>query len=101
MVDPSGPLDQARALTAGLARQHRIDLPRDWRRRALPSRSARPSQLTMAACPGGVWLDVAYKAGILFTPEQWAQLAGEAVALLVEIAPELAAPETPPGDMRI
>lgn len=84
-MEPEDTLDQARALTAGLARQHRVDLPRDWRRRALPSRSARPADVRIAACPGGVWLDVSGRAGVLFSAEQWAQLALEAVALLVDL----------------
>lgn len=87
MVEPEDTLDQARALTAGVARRHRIDLPRDWRRRALPSRSAKPAQVRIAVCPGGVWLDVESRAGVLFSAEEWAQLALEAVALLVELEP--------------
>jgi hypothetical protein len=79
-------LDQARSLVSEVARAHRIDLPRDWRRRAIPSRSARPADVTMAACPGGVWLDVSGRAGVLFSADQWAQLALEAVALLVELS---------------
>ena len=75
----------ARSLAAQVARSHRIDLPRDWRRRAIPSRSARPADVHMAKCPGGVWLDITGRAGVLFNDEQWAQLALEAVAILVEL----------------
>lgn len=93
VVDRGGALASARALTTGLERHHRVDLPRDWRRRALPSRSAKPADVRIAACPGGVWLDVSQKAGVLFTPEQWAQLTLEAVALLVELGTD-ATPQT-------
>jgi hypothetical protein len=86
VVGRDSTLDPARALAAGVARQHRVDLPRDWRRRAIPARSARPADVRMAACPGGVWLDVTGRAGVLFSVEQWAQLALEAVAVLVEVA---------------
>ena len=85
MVGRDSQIAAARSLTAQVARAHRIDLPRDWRRRALPSRSGRPADVHMAPCPGGVWLDVTGRAGVLFTAEQWAQLALEAVALLVEL----------------
>ena len=90
MVEPEDTLHQARALTAGVARRHRVDLPRDWRRRAVLSRSTRPTHVRIAACPGGVWLDVEGKAGVLFSPDEWAQLALEAVALLVELDPPAA-----------
>lgn len=95
MVEPKDALDQARSLTAGVAQRHRVDLPRDWRRRAIPSRSAKPSDVRMAVCPGGVWLDIAGRAGVLFRPDQWAQLALEAVAVLTELDPA----EIDPGDM--
>lgn len=85
MVEPKDTLDQARALTAGLETRHRVDLPREWRRRALPSRSAGPGSVRIATCPGGAWLDVAGKAGVLFRPEEFAQFALEAVALLLEL----------------
>lgn len=86
MVGPERPLDTARALTARLERCHRVDLPRDWRRRTIASRSARPGDVRVAVCPGGVWLDVAGKAGVLFSAEQWAQLALEAIAVLIEVS---------------
>jgi hypothetical protein len=87
MVDPRDAVDQARSLVAGVTIRHRITLPREWRRRAIPSRSARVRDVTMAVCRGGVWLDVSGKAGVLFDADEWAQLALEAIALLVEIAP--------------
>lgn len=43
----------------------------------------------IAAAPGGVWCDVAGKAGILFTPEEWIQFAAETVALALELATQL------------
>lgn len=67
-------------------------LPRDWRRRALPSRAAKPAQVRIAACPGGVWLDVESRAGVLFRPEEFAQFALEAVALLVEVEADKESP---------
>lgn len=95
MVDPSDPGDPARALPAGLAASfraatadlaaaHRTVLPRDYRRRAIPSRSARPRDLTISAAPGGVWLDIVGRAGILFDVDQWSQLCLEALALLFD-----------------
>lgn len=84
-MDSGDPAAAARALIAGLEVAHRITLPRDWRRRAIPARSARPRDVTIAAAPGGVWLDIAGRAGILFDPDQWAQLTLECVALLLEV----------------
>jgi hypothetical protein len=78
-------LTNVRALLANLPECHRVVLPRDYRRRATPSRSARTTDLTISFAPGGAWLDVAGKAGILFTADQWAQFTAEALALLLEL----------------
>lgn len=88
-MDTSDPAAAARALVAGVAGVYRINLPRDWRRRATPARSARPRDVTIAAIddgqhPPGVWLDVSGRAGVLFSEDEWAQFALEAVALMVE-----------------
>lgn len=95
-MDPSDTPDQTRALPAGVAdtirslvgagpASYRIELPRGWRRRATPQRSARPADLTIAAAAGGVWLDITGRAGILFDADQWAQLCVEAIILLLDI----------------
>lgn len=86
MVEPSNPLDQARALTAGIARRHRVELPRDFRRRAIPSRSAKTRDVSISVAPGGIWLDINGRAGVLFGADEWAQLVLEGVALLLEVS---------------
>lgn len=102
MVEPNQPDLATRLLTQGIARQHRVDLPRSARRRAIPARSARPDDITISAVEGGVWLDVAGKAGIHFSLDQWAQLTAESVALLLELAGDAGSSSgDPPGDMHI
>lgn len=92
MVDPTDPAAAARALTAGVTNVHRVVLNRSERRRATPGRSARTRDVTISAGPGGVWLDVNGKAGVLFDADQWAQFTLECVALLLEIAGPLPEP---------
>lgn len=74
----------ARALLAGLPTPHVAQLGREQRRRALPGRSARPCDVAVAVVPGGVWLDVAGRAGVLFSADEWAGLVSSALAVLVE-----------------
>jgi hypothetical protein len=78
--------EQGRLLSGAVPSIHRVTYGRDLRRRCTPARSAKPHDLTIAAVDGGVWLDIKGKAGILFSPDDWGQLTGEAIAVLFELA---------------
>jgi len=66
-------------------------MPRDWRRRATPQRSAKPNEVLLTQTTQGVWLDVRGKAGILFTAEQWGRFCLEACTMLAAFTEETSA----------
>ncbi len=88
MVDDLDPFAAARPLLAGLPAPHVAELGRELRRRALPSRSARPADVAVAVVAGGVWLGVRGKAGVVFSLEGWAGFSASCLKVLVEASGE-------------
>lgn len=66
---------------------HRRRLPRAAQRAARRARPAPVVDVTFGdAGDGGVWLDIAGRAGVHFTLEEWARLVAEASELLRDMA---------------
>ncbi len=90
MVDDRDALAAARTYLRGVATPHLVEFSREHRRRALPGRSAKAADVVVARCPGGIWLDVAGRAGVLFSLEEWAAFVASSLVALLE---ELPAPD--------